>query len=652
MLNHDVAALRTRLAAIVDSSQDAILAKDLDGIVTAWNPAAERLYGYAAEEIIGRSIDTIIPRDLVGESEHILREVLAGRSVLPHDTERVAKDGTRVPVSVAVSPIRDSAGKVIGASTIARDISARLAADAERAWTEMLVRQSADAIVALDGDGRISTWNPAAEALFGYSQEEALGQWPQDVVASDDPAEQVEVSQSVLGSGRTRRYEARRKHRDGHELTVEISIAPLSSPDGRSQGAVVSVRDVTEARAAQARILEAAERESRLEHELEQTRRLESVGQLSGGIAHDFNNLLGVILNLAAFVADELPEGSAVRADAEEIELSAKRAASLTRQLLIFSRRDVVAPEVFDPAALVAGLESFLRRALGESLLLEVYADARSWMVRMDRGQLEQIVVNLAINARDAMPAGGRLIVETRNTVVDDEFASSRVGLTPGDYVTLTVSDTGSGMDAEVLERAFEPYFTTKPEGQGTGLGLATVYGIVASAGGRVALYSEPGRGTTVSVHLPACAVVAGAPAVAAAPAALGAGERILVVEDADDVRRIADRILGKAGYAVTVAASAAEALDIVIERSTPVDLVLTDVVMPETTGTELVDLLRATNPQLRVVFMSGYSHQLLTEDVLAHPASAFIEKPFTAEQLRAKVRDLLDHPAAGGERS
>ena len=522
----DLAVLRARLASIVDSSNDAILAKDLHGTVTAWNPAAERLYGYTAREMIGQPVETIIPDEHRGESAFFLSEIVAGRRVPPHDTERVTKDGQLVQVSVSVSPICDASGKVVGASTIARDISERLAAEA--------------------------------------------------------------------------------------------------------------------------RVAAAESRESELVRELEQTRRLESVGQLAGGVAHDFNNLLAVILNLATFVAEALPEDAPARADAEEIGQTARRAATLTRQLLIFSRRDIAEPEVFDAGALIEGLRNFLTRALGEGIQLGITTDEHLWNVNMDRGQLEQIVVNLAINGRDAMPSGGRLMIETRNTVVDEEFARTRVGLKPGHYVTLTVSDTGVGMPPEVVEHAFEPYFTTKPEGQGTGLGLATVYGIAAKAGGRVALYSEPGRGTSVHTHLPATDALVLPPSGAPVTHAVGAGQRILVVEDAADVRSITERILLGAGYEVVTAAGAAEALE-VLASGQAIDLVLTDVVMPHTTGTELVATVRERAPAMKVIFMSGYSHEMLTDEVLSHPGSTFIEKPFTAEQLRTKVSDLLrsGEPAA-----
>ena len=631
-----------RLAAIVESSHDAILAKDLSGVVTAWNPAAEHLYGYTAEEMIGRSVETIIPSEASGESRFILAEIMAGRTVPPHDTQRLTKAGTRVAVSVSVSPIRDASGTVIGASTIAHEITARLRAEAERARTQSIVRQSADGIVALDSEGRISHWNPAAEDLFGYSELEAIGHQPRELIRSPDTDAQAEIYASVLEAGQTRRYEANLKHRNGADIVAQVSIAPLDSTSTDPIGAVISIHDMTARRIAERRAREAEDRESTLVRELEQTRRLESMGQLAGGIAHDFNNILGVILNLAAFVAAELPPDSPVRADAQEIELAAKRAATLTRQLLTFSHRDIVEPEVFEPGQVVADLQNFLRPALGQGIRLEISAEPDPWTVSMDRGQLEQIVVNLAVNGRDAMPDGGRLIIETRNTTVDEEFAAARVGLAPGRYVTLAISDTGTGMTPEALERAFEPFYTTKDRSEGTGLGLATVYGIATKAGGRVALYSEPGYGTAVHVHLPATTSAPHAREHDSGAPPTGHGERILIVEDADDVRAITERILTAAGYQVDACDSADRACQ-ASHAHDAIDLILTDVVLTGATGIDLASELRANGRQPKVIFMSGYSHKTLADEITGHPDSGFIEKPFTAAQLQRKVRELLD---------
>ena len=337
---------------------------------------------------------------------------------------------------------------------------------------------------------------------------------------------------------------------------------------------------------------------------------------------------------------------SPAREDIDEIRQAAKRGAALTRQLLIFSRREVVKPEILDLNELTSGLENFLRRALGERVELEVVPAEGLWTIQADRGQMEQVLVNLAVNGRDAMPHGGSLVVETTNVMLDVEFAGNHVGLSPGDYVRLTVSDSGVGMAPEVVERAFEPFYTTKPKGEGTGLGLATVYGIVTEAGGRIMLYSEPGLGTSVKVHLPASTgrrtvELPQAPIVAGPP---GHGETLLVVEDEAEVRRMSERILSRAGYSVLMAADGADAL--ALAASEKVDLVLTDVVMPGMTGPELVERIRLVHPDMRVIFMSGYSHKMLTHETLEREAlSAFIEKPFTADELQRKLRALLDVP-------
>jgi len=393
-----------------------------------------------------------------------------------------------------------------------------------------------------------------------------------------------------------------------------------------------------------------ADEERHLQEQLQRARRLESVGQLAGGIAHDFNNILGVIMNYAEFVADEIPADSPAQRDVEEIRRAAERAAALTRQLLIFSRREVVKPELLYLRQVVADLENLLRRALGERVELETRFGPERMPIEIDPGQLEQVLVNLAVNGRDAMPDGGRLLIEVELAELDEEYVQMHPGTEPGRYVRLKVSDTGVGMDAETADRIFEPFFTTKDDG--TGLGLATVYGIVTGAGGRIDVYSEQGIGTTVKVHLPVCESeprapgTATRPAPAAAPA--GRGEVVLVVEDETDVRRMAERILGKGGYTVVGTTEGARAIELCRDAEQRIDLLLTDVIMPEMLGTELVERVREIQPRMRVVYMSGYSHEVLAPRALTdNGASAFIEKPFNARALLEVVRELLDRPAA-----
>jgi PAS domain S-box-containing protein len=520
---------------------------------------------------------------------------------------------------------------------------------------EQFLEFAPDAIVGIGPDGAIVVVNAQAEALFGYTRAELLEMKVEALVPERFHAVHPGHRAGYFADPRTRPMGAELElfgvRSDGTEFPAEISLSSIETEDGLL--AIAAIRDITErieaqrtkeqleAQVAEARRLEEARDREMLEAQLNQLRRLESVGQLAGGIAHDFNNILGVIINYAQFVEDDLPAGSAAADDVQEIRRAAERAAALTRQLLIFSRREVVRPQVLDLNVVVSELDKLLRRALGEHIELETRFSPEPVTVEADPGQIEQVLVNLAVNARDAMPSGGRLVIETSNVELDAE--TLRPELSPGRYARLTVSDTGTGMTREVAAHAFDPFFTTKPSGEGTGLGLATVYGIVTEAGGDVRLYSEPGIGTTVRVELPA---IAGAPAQSERvklerPA--GRGETVLVVEDEDGVRKLVQRVLETAGYDVMVADRGAAALEILEERP-DVDLLLTDVVMPEMLGPELVAEASRRLPDLKILYMSGYIHQVIAGlDADTTDDFAFIEKPFTGETLRQAVRSALD---------
>jgi PAS domain S-box-containing protein len=501
-----------------------------------------------------------------------------------------------------------------------------------------------DAVIGIGSDGQMMLVNEQAEKLFGHPRGALIGKPVELLVPERFRSTHPGHRQNYFATPRTRPMGAGVElfalRRDGTEFPVEISLSSIQL--GGETIATAAIRDISE-RAE-------SEREKALQQQLDRARRLESVGQLAGGIAHDFNNILGVIMNYAEFVAGELESGSQAHEDVEEIRRAAERAAALTRQLLIFSRREVVKPEVLDLDKLFGNLENLLRRALGERIeLCSGFADDLC-SVEADPSQIEQVLVNLAVNARDAMPEGGRLLVEAENVELDDEYAYMHPDTNPGPYVRLKVSDTGVGMDPETVERVFEPFFTTKDEG--TGLGLATVYGIVTAARGRVDVYSEPGIGTTIKIHLPAT-ITGPAAKVSPAPAdALGNGEVVLVVEDEPDVRRMAERILSKGGYSVIGTDRGLEAVEICERESQKIDLLLSDVIMPEMLGTELVGRVHALRPNLPVVYMSGYSHEVLAPQALAGDSgSAFIEKPFSAQALRATIHDLLDRPGgAEGE--
>jgi PAS domain S-box-containing protein len=507
-----------------------------------------------------------------------------------------------------------------------------------RSTFEQFLEFVPDAIVGVRRDGQIVLANGQATALFGYGREDLLGATIEALVPDRFKKAHVGHRSDYFREPRTRSMgagaELFAERRDGTEFPVEVSLSHLEL-GGETIG-IAAVRDISERTE--------SEREKALQEQLHRARRLESVGQLAGGIAHDFNNILGVIMNYAEFVADELEPGSKAQEDVEEIRRAAERAAALTRQLLIFSRREVVKPEVLYLREVVGELKNLLQRALGERVELDTRFAAEPMPVEIDAGQLEQVLVNLAVNGRDAMPEGGRLVIEVEPVELDEEYGYMHPDTEPGPYVCLKVSDTGIGMDAETADRIFEPFFTTKDDG--TGLGLATVYGIVTGAGGRIDVYSEPGIGTTVKAHLPAAKTQPPARAAAPKRGPSGKGETVLVVEDEPGVRRMAERILTKGGYAVIGTTGGSEAMAICERNDRQIDLLLTDVIMPEMLGTELVERARGLRPDLRVIYMSGYSHEVLAPQALTENGdSSFIEKPFNARALLEAVRELLERP-------
>jgi PAS domain S-box-containing protein len=500
-----------------------------------------------------------------------------------------------------------------------------------------------DAIVLVASSGRILSVNGQAEKLFGYARRELLGERVEVLVPRGFAAAHAEHVSGYFEDPRPRPVGAgltlsgRRK--DGSEFPADISLSAIGTAGGTL--AAAAVRDLTERIEAEQerRALEAEAREARTRRE----HRLESIGELAGGIAHDFNNLLAVILNNAELALHTADRRAGVSEELEEIHAAAEHGAKLTRQLLIFSRRQVIRREPVDLNSVVSGMDRLLHGSIGEHIQLEIKLAKSLPPVLADASQVEQVILNLAINARDAMQSGGRLGIETSVVELDERYTRTRPSATPGEYVRLTVADNGPGMPPEVVERAFEPFFTTKPRGEGTGLGLSTVYGIVKQCEGEVNIYSEEGSGTVVRVHLPVASSEAGVklPAEPAASAP-GRGQTILVVEDAAPVRRAVSEILRANDYEVVEASRAARALELVEEGG--IDLVLTDLVMPEMLGTELAARLRKSHAGLPVLFTSGYAP---VAGPIEDP-SMLIEKPFTSAKLLAKVRAALG-PADGG---
>ncbi len=516
-----------------------------------------------------------------------------------------------------------------------------------------------DAMIAVAADGSIAMANSQAVQLFGYPVGNLIGQ-PVEMLVPEEARADLAAARvgyfagSSLSSAPAAELKMSGLRRDGRGFPAEITLSSLPTESGMLVTA--AIRDVSERLAMEAereRMRAAAEQE-RVERRLQQSQRLESLGQLVGGVAHDFNNLLNVIQGYADFTAEQIQalaqadtRLAPVLEDIEQVQAAAQQAARLTRQLLTFARHDVTRPEVLDLNEAVRGAGQLLRRTLSEHVELTISQEPVLWRVKADRGQIEQVLVNLAVNARDAMPGGGRLTIDTANTEVDEAYAAGRPGLEPGRYARLRVSDTGTGMDRATVERVFEPFFSTKPKGRGTGLGLATVYGVVTGAGGSIEIYSEPGLGTTVSVLLPVTDEHAApaAPQAAAGDGQRGHGETILLVEDEASLRKLTSRILTRNGYQVCVAASGGEAVQRASDPAQPIDLLLTNVVMPEMLGNEVAARIGAIRPGVRALFMSGYAQAILDSHGVPSPRYDILEKPFTEAALLTRVRQAMTAP-------
>ncbi len=500
------------------------------------------------------------------------------------------------------------------------------------------VEQTADWIMVTDTDGKIIYVNPAFERVTGYSGAEVLGQSPRVLKSGKQDRSFYEKMWRTVLAGEVWRGELVNRRKDGSLFTVEHCITPVKDSSGAITHFVAVSQDIT------------ARKD--LEAQLRQAQKMEAVGRLAGGVAHDFNNLLTVISGRAHILLNRLGQDDSLRRDAELIGKTAERAAGLTRQLLAFSRQQVLQPKLLDLNAIVADAAAILQRLIGEDIRLETAPGLALWRVEADPTQIEQIIMNLAVNARDAMPDGGRLTIETANVEVNEAEAASHPEASPGPHVLLSVRDTGLGMDAETLSHMFEPFFTTKEPGKGTGLGLATVYGIVRQSGGHIRVSSEIGRGTTFRIFLPrAGGAGAGAGPQEAWEEAARGSETILLVEDDDAVRELAREVLESRGYKVLEARHGREAIQTAERHQGRIDLLVTDVVMPRMRGTELAGELLSRRPEVKVLYMSGYTGDRLGPGDLAGEASGFLQKPFAPDTLSRKVRELLGGPGTGSGR-
>jgi PAS domain S-box-containing protein len=615
-------------AEAAPSSRDAIMSTTRAGIVSSWNPPAVLLYGYLAEDIIGHAADVLWPPEKPSRETEAQQRVLAGGPAEWFDAERRCKDGTMLRVSLAVTPTIDEAGVITGITTASWKVGER----------QGFHDQTEGGVESERRDSR------TAQERFDVK----VGTEPRDARQAQERFENEVNVQRREARGAQERYDIRvdaqrQDSRDAQEQ-VEAEIELVRRDAWKTQDRF-DVRRDGERR-------EALQRNELLQARLQQAQRLENLGQLAGGIAHDFNNLLAVILNYVTFVTEEMDAATesdwggrweTARSDVGQIKEAAQRAARLTHQLLAFARREVVRPQVLDLDKVISGLTEMLRRTLGEHIDVTTSFAGDLWPVLADPGQLEQVLMNLAVNARDAMPGGGTLSIETSNVMVDADFIAGGSEARLGRNVRLRVSDSGSGMPPNVIEHAFEPFFTTKPEGAGTGLGLATVHGIIAQAEGHVKIYSEPGAGTTFSVMLPVTAEAAIALPDQVAYQRSPKGETVLVVEDEDALREVARRIFVRNGYYVISAASGPEAIEIVRAFQGDIHLLVTDVVMPHMLGKEVSEQIRAIKPDIEVLFMSGYARRVLTSQGMLDSAVTLVEKPFTEVELMGAAAQVLN---------
>ncbi len=623
------------LRAIFESAGDAILLCDDGGRWLEVNGAACELFGVPPERLVGQEFAALAGPDYV---RPVTWQKVVDSGPARGEIAIIRPDGTHREVEY--SAVTDIAPGVH--LTVMRDITERAKAAQARSLLAAIVASSEDAIISTTLDGTITSWNRGAETLLGFTAEEVMGRRLSAVIPPDRQHPTHQALGRVMAGMPVEHIETTRQRKDGSSVELSITVSPIWDANGLVVGVSRIARDLTERNKAQAAL-------RRTEEQLRQAQKMEAVGRLAAGVAHDFNNILSVILSYAETMGSDLKLDDPFSVEVEEIRKAAVRASDLTRQLLAFSRQQVLEPKVLCLNKSIAGMEKMLRRLLGADVELTIRPTAGLWSVKADPGQVEQILMNLAVNARDAMAQGGQLTIETANVALDSEHAREHRDVQAGSYVMLTVSDTGVGMDAETQLRIFEPFFTTKDKGKGTGLGLATVFGVVKQSGGHIEVQSEPARGTTFKVYFPKVADVADAPTPQPPSVEVHRGtETILLVEDDDQVRAVARDILRRKGYVVLEAPGGAEARLICEQNKAEIHLLLTDVVLPRMSGRHLVDHLLAIRPAMRVVFMSGYAGDAIMHHGILDSGFAFIQKPLTPSSLTRKVREVLG-PAEEG---
>lgn len=639
-LKDSQAALRDgehRFRGLVETTSDWVWEVDENFVYTYASPRVRDILGYEPEEVLGKTPWDFMPPEEARRTSEIAAGIHGSLEPLKAlENINVHKSGRLVVLETSGIPFFDALGRFRGYRGIDRDISDRKQAEDSLRASEAFLRSVTDLVPSriayVDREQRYRFVNGRYEEWLGCPREEIIGRHTKDVLG-DSLDEMVRPHMQAVLSGREVRYELDVDVGEGAPRHLSIVYVPHFGKDGEILGFFASLDDVTERK--------------RLEERLRQSQKMEAVGALAGGIAHDFNNLLTVINGYSQLALEQLGPNNPLSKNIEEIAQAGARAASLTQQLLAFSRKQLLQPKVLDLNALVASFEMMLRRLLEERIDLKIDLDPSLASIKADPVQVQQIMMNLVVNARDAMPDGGRLTIETRNVRLDGADSGGPAGVQPGGYVMLAVSDTGRGMDAETQRRIFEPFFTTKAVGRGTGLGLSTTYGIVKQSGGHISVESEPGRGTKLKIYLPAVEEVAEAmqPAGPAGEARAGT-ETILLAEDEPALRRMVRQALSQRGYTVLEAADGEAALQVSEHHQGVIHLLLTDVVMPRLGGPELAERLMQRRPEMRVLYISGYAATGIAGQSLPVARTDFLQKPFATDDLVRKVGKLLGTPS------
>ncbi len=626
---------------LAEHSEDIIFTLDTELKYTYVSPAVKTLRGYAPAELIGKPIDQSLTSDSLSLAAKTFSEEFkkanekgpASRTARILELQMNCKDGSRIWAEVKASFLRDRDGNITGILGVTRDISERKKAEQALRQSEerlqAILESSADPLVVYDVEGVPQYLNPAFVKVFGWTLDE-LKERRIPFVLEDQKEITAAKIEEIYATGEPVKFVSRRLTREGSTLDVIVSAAIVKDDKGQGAGMVVNLTDITEQR--------------KLEIQLRQAQKMESVGRLAGGVAHDYNNMLSVILGYTEMALDQVPPDDPLHEDLSEVLTAARRSADITRQLLAFSRQQTVSPKVLDINETVEATLKMLRRLTGEDIDLFWKPGKSMWPVKMDPAQLDQILANLCVNARDAIAGIGKITIETGTAVFNEAYCAHRGDFIPGEYTILAVSDDGCGMNKETLVHLFEPFFTTKGRAEGTGMGLATVYGIVKQNRGHINVYSEPGEGTTFRIYLPRYTADTEEGRAKSSPETLtDRDETILLVEDEPSILKIGKKMLESLGYTVLASEKPKEAEALAQEYTGDIHLLITDVVMPQMNGRELAERLQGLYPDLKVLFMSGYTADAIAHRGVLEEGVFFMQKPFTKEEMAEKVREALE---------